>query len=75
MNNKKYKTLVIDPPWSEVSGGKIKRGAQKHYPVMKALGFTYKTNWVWVKDRFGLANITEANTNWFCLEPTGKGTM
>ena len=35
MNNKKYKTLVIDPPWSEVGGGKIKRGAQKHYPVMK----------------------------------------
>lgn len=30
-----YKTIYADPPWQEVGGGKIKRGADKHYPVMK----------------------------------------
>ena len=32
---KKYKTIYADPPWREVGGGKIKRGADKHYPLMK----------------------------------------
>jgi len=32
---KKYKTLYADPPWWENGGGKICRGAQKHYPLMK----------------------------------------
>lgn len=31
----KYKTLYADPPWSERGGGKIKRGADRHYPLMK----------------------------------------
>lgn len=91
---KLYQTILIDPPWNEQGGGKIKRGADKHYPimktpdiirtilqvpqwnqikenahlylwvtnnflpdgllVMKALGFTYKTNFVWVKNTIGL---------------------
>lgn len=32
--NKKYKTIYIDPPWAEYGGGKIKRGADRHYPLM-----------------------------------------
>lgn len=32
---KKYKTIYIEPPWNESGGGKIKRGADKHYPLMK----------------------------------------
>lgn len=32
---KKYKTIYLDPPWMERGGGKIKRGADKHYPLMK----------------------------------------
>lgn len=32
---KKYKTLYADPPWLEQGGGKIKRGADRHYPLMK----------------------------------------
>ncbi|MHA1470845.1 MAG: MT-A70 family methyltransferase [Candidatus Asgardarchaeia archaeon] len=32
---KKYKTIYADPPWNERGGGKIKRGADKHYPLMK----------------------------------------
>lgn len=87
-------TVVIDPPWNERGGGKSKRGADKHYPllstpeivqtiysceywnqiephahlymwvtnnflidgleVVKALGFTYKTNFVWLKNSMGL---------------------
>jgi len=89
-----FKTVVLDPPWQERGGGKIKRGADRHYPLVKTdalpdiirgcshwagveesahmymwvtnnflvdglwlmhtLGFTYKTNIVWVKQRIGL---------------------
>lgn len=31
----KYKTIYADPPWPEYGGGKIKRGADRHYPLMK----------------------------------------
>lgn len=30
----KYKTIYIDPPWPERGGGKIKRGADRHYTLM-----------------------------------------
>jgi N6-adenosine-specific RNA methylase IME4 len=32
---KKYKTIYADPPWNESGGGRIKRGADRHYPLMK----------------------------------------
>lgn len=32
---KKYKTIYLDPPWAECGGGKIKRGADRHYELMK----------------------------------------
>ena len=32
---RKYKTIYADPPWLERGGGKICRGAQKHYSLMK----------------------------------------
>lgn len=87
---KKYKTIYADPPWLEVGGGKIKRGADKHYSLMKtkdicqlpvgdiadencwlfmwvtnnflkdgidvleSWGFRYVTNFVWVKNSFGI---------------------
>ena len=31
----KYKTIYADPPWYERGAGKIKRGADRHYPLMK----------------------------------------
>jgi len=30
-----YQTILADPPWAEVGGGKICRGAQGHYSLMK----------------------------------------
>ncbi len=33
--NKKYQIIYADPPWLERGGGKIKRGADKHYSLMK----------------------------------------
>jgi len=30
-----YKTILIDPPWYEKGAGKIKRGADRHYPLLK----------------------------------------
>ena len=32
---RRYHTLLADPPWPEYGGGKIKRGADRHYPLMK----------------------------------------
>jgi len=30
-----YRCVLADPPWNEAGGGKIKRGADRHYPLMK----------------------------------------
>ena len=31
----RYKAILADPPWkSQVGGGRIKRGADRHYPLM-----------------------------------------
>jgi N6-adenosine-specific RNA methylase IME4 len=29
-----YRCIVMDPPWTERGGGKIKRGADRHYPTL-----------------------------------------
>ena len=34
----KFSTIVIDPPWLERGGGKIKRGADKHYNLLDTPG-------------------------------------
>lgn len=31
---KHFKTIVADPPWMERGGGKIRRGADRHYPLL-----------------------------------------
>ena len=31
----RYRCIVADPPWHESGGGRIKRGADRHYPLMK----------------------------------------
>lgn len=30
----RFPTISMDPPWPESGGGKIKRGADRHYPLM-----------------------------------------
>lgn len=32
-----YKTILLDPPWNETGGGRIKRGADRHYPLVKTV--------------------------------------
>ena len=32
---KKYSTILADPPWMQQGGGKSKRGADRHYPLLK----------------------------------------
>ncbi len=31
----RYRVIYADPPWRERGAGKIKRGADRHYPLMK----------------------------------------
>ncbi len=42
----KYKTIYADPPWNESGGGKIKRGADKHYPLMKTKEILEMSKWI-----------------------------
>jgi N6-adenosine-specific RNA methylase IME4 len=111
-NNKLYKTLLIDPPWHESGGGKIKRGADKHYKLLKtdhiiyllnnylagkvddsahcylwvtnnhlkdglkvmdSLGFTYKTNLVWVKTNFGIGQYFRGQHELLLFGTKGRG--
>ena len=30
-----FKTILLDPPWNETGGGRIKRGADRHYKLVK----------------------------------------
>lgn len=58
----KFNTIYADPPWMEHGGGKIKRGADRHYPLMKtaeimALPINNITNenchlYLWVTNNF-----------------------
>lgn len=31
----KYRTILADPPWNETGGGRIRRGADRHYDLLK----------------------------------------
>ncbi len=42
----KYKTIYADPPWNEQGGGKIKRGADKHYSLMKTKDIINMKTWI-----------------------------
>lgn len=33
--SKKFRTILADPPWYQAGGGKIKRGADRHYSLLK----------------------------------------
>ena len=47
----KIRTIVADPPWNERGGGKIKRGADKHYSLMKRDGIAeVMSTWIEEED-------------------------
>jgi len=61
-----YRCISADPPWNERGGGKIVRGAQRHYPLMKTPDITAAMlqapqwrpdrdgchMWLWVTDNY-----------------------
>jgi N6-adenosine-specific RNA methylase IME4 len=108
----KYRTILADPPWNERGGGKIKRGADRHYDLMRthdiidlmrytldgkiaddahlylwvtnnylpdglavlgALGFSYKTNIVWAKNRPGIGQYFRGQHELCLFGVRGKG--
>jgi len=40
MPDKLYRTVLADPPWNQKGAGKYKRGADRHYPLMKEAQIT-----------------------------------
>jgi len=59
----KYKCILADPPWAERGGGKSKRGADRHYPLMSTKEITAlpvrqladeggSHLWLWVTNNF-----------------------
>lgn len=59
-----YRTVQLDPPWLERGGGKSKRGADKHYPLLPTpqilevvagspMNMAENSHmWMWVTDNF-----------------------
>ena len=109
-----YTTILMDPPWTERGGGKSKRGADRHYPLlrtqempaviygsgvfnpapnahlymwatnnflsdamwlMKCLGFAYKTNVCWVKDKKGLGQYFRGQHELLLFGVRGRGPL
>jgi N6-adenosine-specific RNA methylase IME4 len=107
-----WSTALMDPPWLERGAGKIRRGADKHYSLLKtrempeviqgsgfwtpaqnahlylwstsnflpdalwlmdALGFAYKTNLVWVKDRIGIGRYFRGKHELLLFGTRGRG--
>lgn len=60
----KFRCAVADPPWKESGGGKSKRGADRHYPIMGLTDIIRTMQepmsqvhedahmWLWVTDNF-----------------------
>lgn len=50
----RIRTILLDPPWMERGGGKIKRGADRHYPLMSwqdIIKTIYRCEWWdWLND-------------------------
>jgi len=62
MTGCKFACIAADPPWLERGGGKIKRGADRHYPLMPTADIAALPMrraaavdahlWLWVTDNF-----------------------
>ena len=70
----RYKTIVCDPPWPEQGGGKIKRGADRHYKLMSVTQIaalpirdladpTGCTLWLWTTGNY-LASAIHCAEGW-----------
>jgi len=45
-----FRCLLVDPPWNETGGGQVKRGADRHYPLIKTRDIpdVIKSSGVWL---------------------------
>jgi len=69
----KYRTIYADPPWLETGGGRIRRGADRHYPLMKtrdiaslpisSIALDNSHLYLWTTNRF-LPNALEVVRAW-----------
>jgi len=52
MTTTTWKTALLDPPWEERGSGKIKRGAQRHYDLLKtaAMPGVIRASGLWTPD-------------------------
>lgn len=52
MTTTTWQTALLDPPWEERGSGKIKRGAQKHYDLLKtaAMPGVIRASGLWTPD-------------------------
>lgn len=62
----RYRTIVLDPPWNERGGGKVKRGADRHYKTMsaKAIVKTVLESGAFTPDRNGCSVWVWATANY-----------
>lgn len=69
----RYQTILADPPWPEHGGGKSKRGADRHYPLMsvreiaalpvRELAADDAHLWLWATGNF-LAHAIDCGRAW-----------
>lgn len=57
----RYPTIMADPPWPEHGGGRIKRGADRHYPLMKVKDIAALPIESWAEDNAHLYLWTTNN--------------
>jgi len=64
--NEQYRCILMDPPWQERGGGKIKRGADRHYPLMdvRSIYRTIITSGKWNPDPQGAVLWCWATNNY-----------
>lgn len=74
-----YQCMSLDPPWPERGGGKSKRGADRHYPVMSVadiISTVVRSEpvsrlapsahcWCWVTDNYLTGGLELLDALWF----------
>lgn len=73
----RYKTIYADPPWLEVGGGQIVRGAQRHYSLMKTkdicdLRLKNLDGWPFLHESPSVRSVSEENAHLYLWTTNNK---